>query len=214
MAILFPLDTSQFADLLSIETVKWRMHRNDEMSGLANGQTLVAELAPPLWIGDVELNPMYNEDADQLQAVIESLDGSIGTFYMYAPQRPYPQYDPTGSILGANVPTIQTLGANNKSMRVQGLPAAYKLTRGDFLAFTYLGRRAFHRIVETVTADGTGLTPFFEVRPHIRPGAVVGTAVILKKPSPECRMVPDGFESGDIQALITSGMSFQVIQRL
>jgi hypothetical protein len=35
--------------------------------------------------------------------------------------------------------------------------------------------------MEPATADGTGLTPQFEVRPHIRVGAAVDAAVLVKR---------------------------------
>lgn len=216
MALTFPLSLSAFADKLKIQTVNWRLERYDELSGLGSGEILSAQLAPPRIVGDVEMVPMYHAAASQVQALIESLDGAINSFYLYAPQKKYPQYDPTGSILGAASVTINTVGSNNKSLRLQGLPSGYVLTVGDYLAFDYGTnpvRRAFHRIVETVTTPGTGISPVFEIRPHLRPGVATGIAVTLIKPAAKVIIVPGSFNAGTAMGPMTDGMSFQVMQR-
>lgn len=216
MALADPLPLNVFADRLPVETVKWRLRRSDELSGLGGGQILASELAPPLWAGEVSLGAVYHDAAAQLQALVETLDGSLRSFYLYAPQLPYPQADPTGALLGAATPTIHTLDANNKAMRLTGLPAGYELTHGDFLAFDYgtPPRRAFHRIVEDATAGGTGITPLFEVRPHLRTGVATGLAVTLMKPAAKVFIMPDSFDPGEARGMVTTGMSFQVMQRL
>ncbi|MEO9612639.1 MAG: hypothetical protein ABJG86_09700 [Nitratireductor sp.] len=216
MVVSFPLNLAAFADRLMIRDVRWQLRRNDELSGLGSGQTLSAELAPPLWIGSVQLELMDFAEADQVQAAIETLDGPFNSFYLCSPRRRFPQADPDGTLLGAATPTIHTLGGDNKSVRLAGVPAVYQLTRGDFLAFDYgaPSRRAFHRIVEDATADGAGITPSFEVRPHIRPGATTGLAVTLIKPAAKVFIVPDSFDAGVARRTITEGMSFQVMQRL
>ncbi len=217
MALTFPLSLANFADKLKIVSVKWQLQRRDEVSGLGGGQVLTAQLSPPLWTGSVTLAPLYHGEADQIQALIESLDGSLNDFYLYSPRRAYPQADPTGSILGAATPQIAALGPDNKSIQLQGLPNGYKLTAGDFLHFDYGSnpvRRAFHRLMETGSANGSGTTPMLEVRPHIRPGAVVGAVVTLIKPAARCFIVPDTFDPGETAAMIAGGMSFQVMQRI
>ena len=216
MALTFPLSLNAFADRLRIQSVNWKLERYDELSGLGSGEVLAAQLAPPRMVGDVELVPMYHAAAAQVQALIESLDGAINSFYLYAPQRKYPQYDPTGAVLGAAAVTIHTVGGNNKSLRLQGLPSGYVLTLGDYLSFDYGSnpvRRAFHRIVETVTTPGTGISPTFEVRPHLRPGVEGGLSVVLVKPSAKVFIVPGSFNPGTASGVITEGMSFQVMQR-
>ncbi|WP_024586002.1 hypothetical protein [Aliihoeflea sp. 2WW] len=216
MALPDILPAETFVDRLRIRSVKWHLQRFDELSGLASGDVLAAQMSMPKWTGDVSLGPMYHADAAQVQALVESLDGPMRSFYLYAPQLPYPQHDPDGSNLGVSMPTLHTIGANNKSLRVTGLPNGYRLTVGDFLAFEYGAnpvRRAFHRVVETVQASSGGLTPLFEVRPHLRPGVVTGLAVALRKPAAKVFIMPDTFDPGTAEGLITAGMSFQVMQR-
>lgn len=218
MTLIFPLATSVFADRLRIQSVKWRLERYDELSGLGSGEPLSAQLAPPRWVGDVKLTSMTHAKAAQVQALIESLDGAANEFFLYSPQSPYPQSDPEGLILGSSTVTIHSLGANNKSLRLTGLPAGYTLTLGDMFSFSYGSnpvRQALHRIVETDFASGAGLTSMFEVRPHFRPGVATAIEVALKKPVAKVIIVPGTFDAGEISAAtaLTEGMSFQVMQR-
>lgn len=212
MALSYPLIASVFADKIGMLNVRWQLKRQDEISGLGNGQILAAELGPPLWMCEIELEPAYHEDADEIQALIEALDGSMNTFYMHSQWHKYPKLDPWGTILGSSTPTIHTVGANMKSMRIQGLPNGYQLSVGDFLSFDYSGRRAFHRVVEAATAATGGITGTFEIRPHFRTGVAVGQSVTLKKAAMKAIIVPDSFDPGDIQAMMTTGMSFACIQ--
>lgn len=216
MALIFPLSVSDFADKLKIQSVEWKLQRYDELSGLGSGDVLAAQLAPARWVAKVTLATMYHGEAAQAQALIETLDPTA-SFFLYAPQLPYPQSDPDGSILGAAELTIQTVGGNNRSLRVEGFPAGYTLTVGDFLAFDYGSspvRRAFHRICETVSASGgIGLTPLFEVRPHLRPGVTTGPVVTIIKPAAKVFIVPESFSPGTARAVVTEGMSFEVMQR-
>lgn len=216
MAPTFPLSLNDFADKLKISTVKWELKRWDQLSGLGTGDVLAAQLAPPRIVGTVTIAPMYHADAAQVQALVESLDGPLNSFYLFAPQLPYPQSDPDGSILASSEVKIKSVGSNNKSLALKGLPASYALTVGDMMAFDYGSnptRRAFHRIVESATADGSGDTAEFEVRPHLRPGAAADIVVTLKKPAAKVFIVPDTFDPGTAADLFTRGMQFEVMQR-
>ncbi|KAB2701311.1 hypothetical protein [Brucella lupini] len=215
MALTFPLSLAAFADKLQIETVKWRLAFQQETTGLGSGEVITADLAPPRWEGDVTLGPMYHDDAAAIQALIESLGGALSSFYLYAPQKAYPVKDPTGSIMGSSAPVIASVGANNKSLSVSGLPAAYQLSVGDLFAFSYGEnpvRRNMHRLVEGVTATGGGTTSVFEVAPPFRPGVTAGLALTFIKPAIKVKILPGSFDEGTAQGLITQGMAFSVYQ--
>lgn len=199
-----------------IQSVQWSLKRWDQLSGLGSGDVLSAQLAPPRIVADVVLMPMYHAEASQVQALINNLDGATNSFYLHPPHRAFPQADPDGSILGASTVTIHTVGTDNKSLRLQGLPSGYRLTIGDNLAWdfgTNPVRRAFHTITQTVDAAGSGISPAFGVTPHLRPGTASGLAVTLIKPAAKVFIVPDSFRPGVSRDLVTEGMSFQVMQR-
>lgn len=215
MAISLPLSINAFANRLHVAAVSWRLRDQQQYSSLGTGEILAVDLGPRLWEADVNCAPIRNADGMQIQALIESLDGAMNSFYLYNPVTMFPQYDPDGSILGATVPQINSVGGNNKSISLKLLPASYRVTQGDMIAFNYSSsptRRALHRIVETVTANGSGVTSAFEIRPHLRPGLAVSTIVDLIRPAAKVLMVPGSLsvESG----LVTTQISFQVIQTL
>lgn len=212
--LTFPLATATFADALKYATVSFRLRRNEEYSGLGSGQILGAQLGPDMWEADVTLARLYHAQAMQVQALIESLDGVINDFYLYNPLTAYPQYDPTGSKLGASVPRLMGV-PSGKTIAMDGVPSGYTLTRGDMLSFDYGSgpvKRALHRVVETRVANSSGVLAAFEVRPHIRTGAADNAIVTLIKPSAKMIMVPDTFAIEN-DTLVTSVIRFKAIQK-
>jgi hypothetical protein len=75
---------------------------------------------------------------------------------------------------------LHTIDANRKLIRVSALPAAFVLSVGDMIQ---IGTTDLHRVMEAATADGAGLTPSFEVRPHIWPSVTTTTAVSVYRPA-------------------------------
>ena len=217
MALSFPLSLAAFADRLMIETATFSLSRNDQVSGLGNGQPLNAELASPLWRVDVTTYAHKNDDAEALAALIEVLGHPGRDFYIYNPRKASPREDPGGSILGGATPSIQSIATNNRQVRIQGLTGGYVLSAGDMSAFEYgpsgQKRRAVHRLLETVTANGSGLTPLVEVYPHIRTGAAEGDPVTLIKPALRAKLIPGTFRQTQVGPL-HQRLSFSAIQKL
>lgn len=193
MAVSFPLPLANLADLVPIEAVLWHELRQQEMSALGSGEYLAHDLAPPLYEADITSPRMSQATAEQLRARLRSLDGSSQHFYLYNPALKYPQADPDGSIVGSSSVVIATINANRKAWTLSGLPAGYVLTLGDWLEVTYdTSRRALVQAVESATADGSGVTPEFEIRPHLRPGITTSLAVNLKQPAAKVKLLPNG----------------------
>lgn len=213
-ALSFPYSLANFADRLKIESVKWSLKRNDQIDGLESGQILASETAPPLRTGTVNISGLSYDDASEIEALIEGLDGSIQKFMLYGPPRLYPASDPGGVILGGNVVTIFAIDADNKRITVQGLPVGYVLTAGDFIQFPFGPSgvlNAYHRIVQGGVADGAGKA-VIELRPHVYAGTVTGVTCTLKKPAARVIMIPDSFEPGLVRAQRVEGMKFDVIE--
>lgn len=217
MALIFPLSLADFADKLKITTVRWWLQEYQETSMTGGGEFLVADLGPRLWKGSVTLAPMYHDEAAEVQALIESLDGSLNAFLLCDPRKRYPKGDPKGSLVASSSPVISALPSSNKELSITGLPAGYALSSGDMFSFTYGAnpvRRALHRIVNTVTANGSGVASGIEVRPHFRPGVATGVALTFRKPTAKVRIIPGSFEPGTAGAVHTEGMKFDVQQVL
>lgn len=215
MALQLPLSLADFFDMLKVKSAPFILTEQQEYSGLGTGEGLAHDLGPRLWQAPVESSAMTLAEAQAMLARIEALDGSINAFYAYNPSKAYPAADPDGSKLGAAAPTIHTIAANRKEMRLTGLPAGYVLTAGDMLAVDYgnPSRRALIRIVTGAVASSGGLTPLFEVRPHLRPGITTTLAVMLRKPAMKAKIVPGSLSTAH-DLMVTGTLSFTMRQTL
>ncbi|PWE29962.1 hypothetical protein DDZ14_16095 [Maritimibacter sp. 55A14] len=217
-ALAYPLSLAEFMDRLLISSAPFDLPEQVEIAGTAGGEILKSEIAARLWTGSVRLGRMTAEEARPIRARINLLRSAGASFLAYDPKRAFPAGDPGGTILGAATPVIDTLDADARLIALGGLPVGYVLAAGDMLSFQYGTnpvRYALHEVVEdSATADGTGVTPLFEVRPAIRPGAVTGTAVALTWAHCKATLVPGEIEVGTTRRTITEGVAFRFIQTL
>jgi hypothetical protein len=217
MSLSDPRAIADFVDLLRITSVVWRSQRNDEISGQGSGQTWTAELAPPLWGADVTVDILDMTEARQVRAMINSLSGPGKSFYLYDPIGKYPASDPDGSILGSSTVLIDTIGGDNTSVKLSGLPAGYTLGPGDYFHVDYGSnptRRALFEVSETGIASGAGLTGLFAIYPHIQTGITTTMEVTLIKPAAKVIIVPGSINPGTEQGVTVSGIAFTAIQKL
>ncbi|CAN7447249.1 hypothetical protein LJR235_002874 [Pararhizobium sp. LjRoot235] len=216
MTVSYPYSLAFFADKLDIASVIWDIQRNDEMSGTGDGRVWQAELAPPLWIGTVTLNRKLSAELKQIAAMVRKLHGAQEALMLYDPLSRYPQYDPTGSILGSSVVTIGSIAANRSSLSLVGLPANYRITVGDKMSIAFGAGQtkfAFLEASETITANGSGTTTQIAVFPFVPTGVAAGAEVVLKKPACKCIIVPGSHNPGTAAELFTDGAGFKVIQK-
>jgi hypothetical protein len=217
MSISFPRSLSDIADRLSIATVQWGELRPETGSPVGSGEFLIHLLGPVLWTADVTSTPMPHAEAEQFRARFKALDGSSQSFYLFNPLMKYPQADSGGAILGAATVTIDSINVNRKALKLAGLPAGYPLTIGDYFHVDYDSspyRRALIQIAESTTADGSGVTPEFEVRPHLRPGISAGATVSLIKPAAKVKVMPDTLAIEQAEDATMSYVRFAVRQTL
>jgi hypothetical protein len=176
---------------LVVTGVTFSLDYGQETSGQAGGQIRVKDLRSPLWRMKADCSVLTLDQLLRVRALIGALGGALGSFYAWDSAAQYPVADPDGSILGASNVLISGLGATSKNLVLKGLPAGYVLTVGDMISFDYGSSRALHQVVTTsVTANGSGITPEFEIHPPRRQGAAANNAVSLKQPSAEMRIVP------------------------
>lgn len=214
-AIVYPLSTDLFQDYLRFSSVSFDPQYGQETSGQANGAILVKDLRPFLWKAQVTTAPMDNPKTVNVQALLEVMDGSINTFYMYNPLQPVPQWGTTDD----SVCVINSFGTN--TLILGGLDPAFTLTRGDALAFDYLSGantvRAYHRVMQSTGVKSDGTTYSFQVRPAIRQGTgitgITGAAVKLVNPQAEMRIIPGSAQVNPVNQLFNA-IQFNAIQAL
>jgi hypothetical protein len=215
-ALTFPLSLAAFYDTLGVASCTFEDTLPIETSQMADGTILKASLGASLWRGTLNLVPRTHADAQAIEALVSVLKRPGSSFLARDPRRVGPKLDPTGSTLGANTVQINSLNVDNRQLSLKGLPASYVISVGDMLSFTYGSsptRYALHRVVEAATANGSGVTPEFEVTPLIRSGAAVDATVTLVKPV--CKAVLlQGVSYGTTVRTYTEGMSFEFIQTL
>lgn len=190
------------------------LSRFDQESGTARGEIVTAQVAWPKWTATFDIWETEIGLANEIRAIIESL-GTSGQFYAHNPGAPFPRLDPKGAGLSGASPAIQSIGADNKSLRVGGLPSGYRLSIGDMLSFdrgSNPPRRSLHRVTQAAQANSAGVTGFFTVAPHLRLGTVTGLSVTLARPSAKMQIVRDSPNYGRTTGVMVSGMSFSAIE--
>jgi hypothetical protein len=204
------------ADLFDLWNVRdatfWPLWRQ-ELSRTAGGSTQAKDFGTPLWRANFATAPIALMDVGPAEAALISLNGSTGSFLAHDIRRPYPQGYADGVF--SDTGTIGALdGGNLFMMSLADLPVGFQLTAGDYLGFSYGARpsRALHMVMAAPpAADALGDTASFEVFPAIRPGALVGAAVTLKKPTCEMILEP-GQAPPTTQGMVASAVSFGGIQ--
>lgn len=217
MAYVFPLTIPEFLGLLPISAMTFDLPESVEISETGSGEILTADLGTRLWQGEVTLADMTADEAAEAMAMIDVARRSGGCFMIHDVSRPYPRADLTGAGLGSAAPTLLSVAANSREIRLQGLPPNYQLRRYDYVAFSYGSnpvRHALHRIVAAESANSVGTTGLFEVVPNIRPGAIAGVAVTLARAACKAIIVPKSVQPGRRKATMTTGASFRWIQTL
>lgn len=198
MAVTFPR-TDLFDVGFSDQTFK--LLSRQELSRTAYGRTIGKSLGSAIWMATFTTQPLPNDDAVEYESKLNSLDGVTSPLEAYDLRRPYPRAHPEGD---CNDGVLSSVAANNKTITLGGLAGSQIVSAGDYLSFTYGDARALHQAVET-----SGAT--FEVRPHLRPGWTLGTAVKLKQPRGLFSLMLDSVSSrpnGGIHSVI----SFNLVQ--
>lgn len=212
----YPLSYAQLLGALRVEEVTFRLSHPQEHTRLGDGTVISASLGASLWTGSIRLAQANHPRHAEMEALIALMDQPGASFLCHDPRQIGPASDPAGAILGSSAPTIHTVAANLRELRITGLPVGYVLSAGDMLAFQYGSapvRYGLHRIVVGGTASSGGLTPLMEVVPNLRPGAVAGLPVLLIRPACKARLMPDPSYGAGRQAL-SRGASFDFIQTL
>lgn len=209
MSVSFPVTDLQ--TLVPIARQSFPLVSRQELSRLASGITIGKDFGSALWMPEFSTDVVDNDDAVAYEARLNSLDGVINIFTAGDLRRLYPRSHPDGVFNDTGI--IASVNANNKALALSGLDPSFALSVGDYLSFDYGSSRALHQIVEAVTANSSGTTTQFEVRPHIRTGYTLSTPVKLKKPTGHFILVPGSVQASS-NGPVTSVISFKAVQYL
>lgn len=210
MAISFPRTDIMTLVEYSADSPPPELISRQEFSRKANGDAIGKDFGSAVWLLNFTTAPLLIDDAIAFEVALGSLDGIVQTFEASDLRRIMPLLYPTGA---CNNGVLASVNANNKALALSGLAAGQVISVGDYLSFEYGSRRALHRAAETVTANGSGVTAQFEVRPHIRSGWTLSpsTTVTLKTPRGIFRLVPGSVSSNPNGGSHTV-ISFQAMQ--
>lgn len=192
----------------------------DEISRQQSGRTRVKDVGSgPLWRLRAQSYLLKPSEHRYWKARLHSLENGKGSFYGYDLAGCYPILYPNGtwptggSFSGASA-QISSLNVDNKRIALKTLPAGYEISVGDYLAFDYGSSRALHQAMEEATADGSGVTAQFEVRPHIRTGAAVDALVTVKRAAAVMMLLPGTLAMPADPNTAFGTISFEAIQVL
>lgn len=217
MAYTFPMPLNQFFEGLPITAFSFDLGEALEHSETGGGEILTADIGNRLWKMDCEIKAGYYAEIEQIKAKLNVLRHAGRPLLVHSLGLTAPQYDPNGVLLGSSNVTLNAVQTNNREIRLNGLPANYKITTGDFLSFTYGSnpvRYAFHQVASDATANTSGLTGLFELSSFIRTGFTIGAVVKLVKPTLKMVLVPGSVSGGESRSRFTTGVKFSLIQTL
>lgn len=218
MAYAFPLSAAQFISRLPVQDITFELSEAMEVSETGGGEILTADLGTRLWKGRISLGDMTPDEAAEVLPLIDVLRRPGASFMCHDISRPGPRGDPQGTALGAATPQLLQVDANNRDIRLTGMPAGYRLSPYDYLAFSYGTnpvRYALHRAASMRQANGAGaFGSGLEVIPNIRPGFAALAPVTLLRASCKAIIVPGSYQPGRRKATMTTGVSFDFIQTL
>lgn len=205
-----------------------------EQSRHASGRTRTKDFGSPIWRASYQTRNLSPNQLDHWRAVIGAAEVDQVAFLGIPLSRCWPIEHPKGAWVdqsgwvlesglwsnsgawllgmpwGANqIPdgVLHTIGDDDKSIRVSGLPGV-RLSIGDMLQ---IGSN-LHRVREAATGASDGLTPMFEIRPHLWPGTVTGQAVKLHKPACLMTIMPGSVSAAADPRTGRGSVSFSAIE--
>lgn len=205
MAVIYPVS---ILDTFPGWPSKFELMFRQEQSRTAGGATYVKDLGSPLWMGAWASRTLSANELDTWRARLDALEGGIQTFRGYSQSRAYPIAYPKRlfDALGVGSVSVAAIGSNRKSCSLTGLPPGYKVTAGDLIEVAGSG---LHRVMEPATANSSGTTLTFEVRPHFWIGASAPAVVKLVRPAVNMRVVPGTIISDADPSTGKGAISFQ-----
>jgi hypothetical protein len=174
----------------------------DQTSGQGSGQVIVKNLRDPLWMLHAESKILIPSQLRKWKAILNGLDNGRSLFLGYDFAGFYPILYPRGtwptgvSFSGTSAAVSAKSG---KTITLSGLPAGYSGSIGDFIQVTNStgspAKLALLQAAETFTANGSGVTSAFEVRPTVPAWVAAAQAAAVKKAGCHMMIIPGSIEA-------------------
>lgn len=186
-------------------TTRFELMYRQEQSRHASGRTRVKDFGTPIWRASYQSRLMRPNEVDQWRARLAALENGLLTYRAWPMSRCWPIKDPNGTILtggggitpgflldfvnddGFVIPpsvpgeqTVGSIGSDNKSLSILGLPSMNYLSVGDYLE---INDQWLHQVT---SVDGIVVG----VAPHLSVGVLSGQTVNLHQPSVTMALVP------------------------
>ena len=213
---MFPLPLSDFFDLTRPMRVDYDLKGAREVLNSGGGEIVTSEYGPRLWEGSQTSHALNEAMARPLRARLTMLQSAYASFIWRIPYYCGPISDEGGALLAGFTPTIQAVGALQRSLTVEGLPPFYALKTGDKLSFTYGTpvKYALHEIAADATADATGAIDELQLTSNVRPGIVQGEEIELIRPQCKAIIIPGTIDTGGFDKRWNAPVSFSWRQTL
>jgi hypothetical protein len=205
MALSFPLINTMTAGRYRQQG--FRLLQRQELSHQTNGVLRGRVNGQPLWYARLALVKLAYDDAVDFEAMVNAHDGVVQPIRAGDLRRPYPRAYPAGSFSDSGA--VGSIPSTT-SLTLKSLPASFAISRGDYFMYTVGGRVRLHQVSESVTANGSGVTAAFQVRPALSANLAVDDAVAFKQPVCDMIIVPGTFDP--VSDTDWTDISFDAIQ--
>jgi hypothetical protein len=214
MTISFPLSISQFWNTFPMLDGSSEMEligfRQQSMDGAGNAMS--AKFGQPKWRQEVLVAPMHFETANLFRAMMKVLSQRDGVFLAYDRWQPFPAYDPRGQIISGSSPSVKTVGSNNRSLSLKGMPAHYELAAGEKISVTDgSGKRALLELTEDIEANGSGNTPEFELQPFLPTWIAVDQTIDISKAPGKFKVLAGSYKPAAVEGNRAVNAGFTMI---
>lgn len=145
----------------SVEFDPVRPRATERMEGR---RTETQTFGTPWWVAKYTVQILSRADFGKLDAFQMSAGDDGETFRAYDVYRPRPILEDLGVPLSGvkagggafdGTATIETI-VSSREIDIQGLPAGFQLSTGDYVEFREAGQSSLHRLLAAVTADVDG----------------------------------------------------------
>lgn len=184
MTISYPLVPPSWFQKQATWAIRLR-HATAVSQSPFSGEQQVYSWPYQMWTLEFELPPMARDAGESVEAFLAALRGRLGTFLL----GPRHVTRPRGTVNLTGV-TVNGGGQTGRSLAVAGMGASKTLLAGDWLQLGGGTSTRIHRVVEDVTANGSGQATL-TIEPALRYSPADGDTVRLNAPEGLWRLTQD-----------------------